>query len=1348
MALNLNEEKNKIRFRKIDSKLYLEVPDTIKSATVHFDFIRNDNYGRCQREAEDNIKFGKNNADELIFKVPGTLDDDYNNKIKIKSERVSDDKDDAGLALIRHATKEPSFHSTNLNPSSDDDFYSEEDTIKIFSYNKEFKFSELLGRTDGGNDLDYQEYFRDGDTNNWDRRKVPQIKDGAQRIEFFDGDDDDVNAKITITSKDIRIRKPASVTLLRVETLDSNLSSFIRRTIGDPGVIRDGVLREFFIRCDGTRRTSYRITWEGVEKEPGIKDDGSATGMVVWSDNCKTDFEKRDENATLVVSKISNLSLVEPTPEPDPPTMIINSNRNSLDVGQTASLTFNANEAITGFTSGDIQVNIGSISGFTAVSGKKYTAIYTPPVDTKGTAKIKVLGSSYRSDETNLEGTKATKEISVDTSVGPAPVVTISANPDQFFEGETSTITFTFDQDVSDFTKSDVSLANGALSNLSGSGRTRTSVLTPTSGYTGDIELTIAAGTFKNGDDVFNTASASIEVEVLEAVAPTMAITSDQTSLGIGDEANITFTVSEATNDFGSNDVEVNIGSVVNFNKVSSTVYTAKYLPPDETTGVARIKVRAGTYTSKASGADGRKAKLEMDVDTSIPSTAPTVVLSANPRNFVQGNTSEITMNFSEETIFVDTNKIRVTDGSIGNLGGTNGTRTAVITPDFGYVGFINYTLPAGSFKSTDTDLFNTTSFTIAVEVVKADKPTMIINSSRKNVSKDETADIEFIVSEVTTDFTSDDVQVDLGSITNFSGSGTEYTATYVPPFNTNGGAQIKVPKNSYRSSITDVGGEKAVKNLNIDTRLDAPPSVTLSVSPEDFLEGGTSTITFEFNQDISGFSSNDVEVTNGSIGSISGSGRTRTAVITPDAGYIGIINITVPANSFKNSDDVFNTTAFTISVNVLALLPAPQITIIPDPTRLEEPGATSTISMNLSQSSTDFTSADVYLDPNIGTLRDFTGSGDRYTVIYEPEVAQTENVNIKVDAGAYTNSEGTPGGAGLGYIQVDNVPDPVTVYEGPDSCSEYGPWDPADYNPNKECANAPSTQSGGNKDLILTKTGKKTIALDLKHFAGKLVTVDVTWTRDASWEQYFSFRVPSCSDIKEGGSAVSFTPYSSKTISKNNPAGPLNWRIYNIDGGSKVFFTSSSTPPSAPTRAILEHQVSDPVVTEDTSTGLVTTTYTQACVEVGRETADPWPPCPEEVYVTKTGYNEVKYVYSDGAPDGANDQFVTITLRAVRSVLPENRQISMDLGLQKHIWLNSTTADDGNGEQGHSLYDYHNHSDLVRFRDPARSRSLTTLPSGGTGFSELYGHAGAKKISEVDAAISSAGNGIADLSS
>lgn len=326
----------------------------------------------------------------------------------------------------------------------------------------------------------------------------------------------------------------------------------------------------------------------------------------------------------------------------------------------------------------------------------------------------------------------------------------------------------------------------------------------------------------------------------------------------------------------------------------------------------------------------------------------------------------------------------------------------------------------------------------------------------------------------------------------------------------------------------------------------------------------------------------------------------------------------------------------------------------------------------------------------------------------------------------------------------VPDVPDepdtpvvpPPPVYVGPTDCPP-GPWSPP-YDPNAGCGDVPSTDDGGDKDLIFTKTGDHTAELDLKHYAGKLVTLRIQWSRDANWENNFSFTVPSCSDIS--GSDTQAPLYTSTTINKSNPSGPLDWRVYNIDGGSKITFTSTSVPGTKPQR---QHYTL--VVTSSTSGDPPQTTYTRSCEPDYIEYADPWPPCDEELYITKTGYTQVSYVYSDGAPDGANDQYITITLLATRDVLKPNNKVSFDKGLQRHIWVNATSPNDSNGEPGHSLSDYHTYTPLTRIRNPINHTSKTDLPTDGTGCEELYDHAGAMEPARIDSLIAA---GITDLSS
>jgi len=365
-----------------------------------------------------------------------------------------------------------------------------------------------------------------------------------------------------------------------------------------------------------------------------------------------------------------------------------------------------------------------------------------------------------------------------------------------------------------------------------------------------------------------------------------------------------------------------------------------------------------------------------------------------------------------------------------------------------------------------------------------------------------------------------------------------------------------------------------------------------------------------------------------------------------------------------------------------------------------------------------------------------------------------------------------------------DPVADPPptidTVYSG-GPCPTNPPWSngwPGNYVPN--CAPIPSndTSEESKGGLILTKSpgNPKKLRLNFGELVGagnpirsklglfdfpesraltnKLITIRVDWSRDAVYSQNFAIS-GKYSDIKQGNDVNnSGSPFSRPTLTYNTGVdanGSETFTVYNIDGGSTLEFTFDSTPNDpAPTRTVYTGETVE--TTQSAPSGdppVITETVTTTCIPPGGilETFSPWPPCPEEVYVTKSGGTTATAAYSDGATDGANDQFITITLLAIReSVLdsptPSNREIGIQEELVPKIWLNSTTpasASNLNGVNGLSLADYHEHSDLIRFRNPSNSTSLTNLPAGGTAIGEFVGYSGAKKPGTMDSLISGA---------
>lgn len=100
------------------------------------------------------------------------------------------------------------------------------------------------------------------------------------------------------------------------------------------------------------------------------------------------------------------------------PTVTISTNNANLGVGQTAQLTFQMNTGAFGFTQSDISVSAGSISNFSGGNGStSFTATYTPPANSSGTANISVAAGAFQN---NLGGNSAasnTLQISYSTTV-------------------------------------------------------------------------------------------------------------------------------------------------------------------------------------------------------------------------------------------------------------------------------------------------------------------------------------------------------------------------------------------------------------------------------------------------------------------------------------------------------------------------------------------------------------------------------------------------------------------------------------------------------------------------------------------------------------------------------------------------------------------------------------------------------------------------------------------------------------------------------------------------------------------------------------------------------------------
>ena len=118
------------------------------------------------------------------------------------------------------------------------------------------------------------------------------------------------------------------------------------------------------------------------------------------------------------------------------------------------------------------------------------------------------------------------------------------------------------------------------------------------------------------------------------------------------------------------------------------------------------------------------------------------------------------------------------------------------------------------SFKFSDVTLSSTT-------LTDTTPPTISISSNKTNLTVGQTATLTFAISESVSDFVVGDITVSGGTLSNFSGSGTSYTATFTPT------------ANSAANGVVSVGNSKfsdAAGNFNIDGS-DANNTVSMTVN-------------------------------------------------------------------------------------------------------------------------------------------------------------------------------------------------------------------------------------------------------------------------------------------------------------------------------------------------------------------------------------------------------------------------------------------------------------------------------------------------------------------------------------
>ncbi|MNF41061.1 BNR/Asp-box repeat protein [compost metagenome] len=687
----------------------------------------------------------------------------------------------------------------------------------------------------------------------------------------------------------------------------------------------------------------------------------------------------------------------------------------ALAVGETSVVTITFSEAVTGFTTADLTVSNGTLSNLSTSDNITYTATFTPTVGITDTTNLITLDNSGVIDGAGNAGSGTTdsNNYTVDSQ---RPTATIVLADTTLSAGETSLVTITFSEAVSDFGNADLSVPNGTLSAVSSSdgGITWTATFTPTVDVNDTTNLIILDNTGvadlagNTGTGTTNSANFTIDT-----VLPTATIVVADNALSVGETTQVTITFSEAVSGFSNADLSIANGTLSTVNSSDGGItWTATFTPTASISDATNLITLDNSGVQNASGnaGSGTTDSNNYAVDTMRPTATIVVADTA----LAVGETSVVTITFSEAVTGFTTADLTVSNGTLSNLSTSdNITYTATFTPTVGITDTTNLiTLDnsgvidgAGNAGSGTTDSNNYT--------VDSQRPTATIVMVDSTLSAGETTQVTITFSEAVSGFTNADLSVPNGTLSAVSSSdgGITWTATFTPTSAINDSTNLITLDNT---GVTDLAGNTGTgttnsANFTIDTVL---PTATIVVADTALNVGETSLVTITFSEAVNGFSNADLSIANGTLSAVSSSdgGVTWTATFTPTASITDATNLITLDNSGVQNASGNAGSGTTDSNNFAIDTQRPTATIVVADTALNV-GETSLVTITFSEAVSGFTNADLTIDN--GTLSAVSSSdgGITWTATLTPltGIADTSNL-IQFDNSGVQDAAGNTG--------------------------------------------------------------------------------------------------------------------------------------------------------------------------------------------------------------------------------------------------------------------------------------------------------------------------------------------------
>jgi VCBS repeat-containing protein len=181
---------------------------------------------------------------------------------------------------------------------------------------------------------------------------------------------------------------------------------------------------------------------------------------------------------------------------------------------------------------------------------------------------------------------------------------------------------------------------------------------------------------------------------VIDTVAPTISIATNDSLLGSADTATLTFTLSESSTDFTASDVVVTGGVLSNF-AGSGANYTASFVASPNSTTAATVSIAAAAFHDAAGNNSNASSPFSINVDTVAPTlssitTGGNAKITAGVGTINSGDTVSFVVNASEAITVTGTPTLTLNNGGAATYVSGSGTSALVF----------NYTVPSSVLAS------------------------------------------------------------------------------------------------------------------------------------------------------------------------------------------------------------------------------------------------------------------------------------------------------------------------------------------------------------------------------------------------------------------------------------------------------------------------------------------------------------------------------------------------------------------------------------------------------------------------------------------------------------------------